>query len=568
MMETEGDGNVSEIKTERERWEEEHIAEFAKERKEVFYSLSGIPMKRVYTPEDLEKKGFDYLKDLGFPGNYPYTRGISATGYRSALWRISQAASRGTPEECNVLWKGQFAAGLNQLQIQYDLPSQYGLDPDARRAQGEVGRIGVSMCSLRDWETAFDSIDLSKISVSQVSSATAAIATACYIALAEKRGHTLSQLRGACQNDILKEYVARGVYIFPPRPSLRLAVDTISYVVQLGMKDYNPIQVMSYQYAERGATPVHEVALGLSAAFTYLRAVALRGISVEAMAPAVQIVPAYYQTGFFEQIAKLRALRRIYARTLKEQFGVCNSSAMAANLFAGFGGHGMHRQQYLNNIARNAIGGLAVALAGSQVISMRPYDEMYGIPTEESITNAIRTSQVIAYETDIADVVDPLAGSYFVEWLTSEVEERILKEIKTIDEMGGMVEALENGHVARMLAEDGYAWEKAFQRKEILRVGVNIFETSEEQKPTRICRGDPKVEQLRINAVNELQKNRDNVAVERALAEIKKSAGEEASASNNMMTSIIEAVKAYATYGEICNALREVWGEFKQPRVL
>ncbi|MFC1981263.1 methylmalonyl-CoA mutase family protein [Chloroflexota bacterium] len=567
-MESRENESISKIRSEREKWEREHEAEFAKERKETFLSLSGIPIKRIYTPEDLQEKEFDYLKDLGFPGDNPYTRGISATGYRSALWRMSQAAALGTPEECNELWKGQFAAGLNQLQIQYDLPTQYGLDPDDPRTEGEVGRVGVSMFSLRDWETAFEGIDFSKISVSQVSSATASIATACYLALAERRGYNLSQLRGACQNDILKEYVARGVYIFPPKPSLRLAIDVISYCVQLGMEYFNPIQVMTYQYVERGATPVHEIALGLAAAFTYLSSVAKRGLNVESIAPSVQIVPAYYHTGFFEQIAKLRALRKIYTRILKEQFRVKNPKAMKVNLFSSFGGREIYRQQYLNNIARNAIGGLAAALAGSQVIALRPYDEMFGIPTDESITNAIRTQQVIAYETDIADVVDPLAGSYFVEWLTSEIEERVLKELKVIEDVGGFVKCIEEGYIAQQLAKDAYEWEKKFQRKEILRVGVNIFTTEEEEeKPARICRGDPKVEQLRIKALNELRKNRDDLAVNRALQAVKKAAATESSPSNNMMVPIIEAVKAYATYGEICDILRGVWGEFTAPKV-
>ncbi len=559
---------LQEIDKNREKWDRQHKAEFEKERKETFYSLSGIPIRRVYTPEDLREKKFDYLRDLGFPGDYPYTRGISSTGYRSELWKISQITSRGTPEETNELFQSQLAAGLNQIQIQYDLPTQFGLDPDHERAEGEVGRIGVSMCSLKDWEIAFEGIDLGKVSLSQVSSATASIATACYLALAEKRGNKFTELYGAVQNDILKEYVARGIYIFPPQQSVRLAVDTITYCVQLGLKHFNPIQVISYQYAERGATPVHEVAFVLAAAFAYLRSAVETGIDVEAIAPSVQILSCFYHTGFFEQIAKLRALRRIYARTLKEQFGVKDPNALKVNLFSAFGGHEVYRQQYLNNITRNAIGGLAAALAGSQVIALRPYDEMFGIPTEESITNAIRTQQILQYETDITDVVDPLAGSYFVEWLTSEIEDRVLKEIRVIDEIGGVVKAIEQGYIARHLANDGYEWEKGFQRKETLRVGVNIFTSEGEEIPDRVYRTDPIVEEQRLKAIKELKKNRDNYAVNKALEEVKRKASVEATLENNMMIPIVEAVRVYATYGEICSALREVWGEFSAPNIV
>lgn len=559
--------SLTQIRKAKEKWEKENSETFAQERKQTFTSEQGLEVKRLYTPLDLAERGFDYLRDLGLPGEYPYTRGISPNMYRGALWSYSQYSGYPTPEQSNELWKRQIAAGENLVYIAYDLPTQLGYDPDNPRVEGEVGRVGVSLTSLRDWEVAFDGIDIEKVLVSQVLNAPGAIGIACHLALAEKRGTDLKKLRGICQNEILKEYISRGNYIFPPAPSVRLVVDCLAYCGR-HVPNYQPIQVSSYHPSERGATPVHEAAFALATAFAYIQSATDRGISVDLVAPGMQFLTAHRHIDFFHEIAKLRAMRRIYARVLRDRFQAKNPQSMMARWYSAINGTSLQREQYLNNIARIALGVLVGALAGCQVIDTRAYDEQFGIPTVEALVTSARCQQVVAHETGVGDTVDPLGGSYFVETLTNEFEEAITKELDTIDKLGGMTKAIEQGYCQRLMAQDAYQWQRAFERGEMLRVGVNCFTSEVEERPARIYRADPKIEEQRIAAVKQMRRGRDDKKVEASLKKVKAMASTEATEENNMLPSILEAVKAYATVGEMCDTLREVWGEYLEPSVL
>ena len=396
-------------------WEKKYRDRFKKERKteEEFVCDSGIPVNRVYTPLDLEKKGFDPANDLGLPGEYPYTRGITPTGYREELWRVTQVSGYPTPEDTNKLWKEMVQAGLRFAYIAFDLPCQLGIDPDNPRAEGEIGRVGVSLVSQRDWEIAFDGIDISKIRVSSNGNAMAIIVIANYLCLARKQGIDWKNLEGACQNDILKEYIARGNYIFPPEPSLRLIGDSLHYCAE-NVPRYQPIEVSSAHYSEFQATPLHEAAFALADAFCYLQTAVDRGIDIDLIAPGIGFIIGNDHYGFFQEIAKARAMRRIYARVLKERFGAKKPESQIISLHVEQGGNSLQRKQYLNNIARSTIATVVGALSNVQNIGLRAYDEQFGIPTQEAIITNIRLQHVVAQETGITDTVDPLAGSYFV----------------------------------------------------------------------------------------------------------------------------------------------------------
>jgi len=559
---------LQDLKSALDEWEATNQQDFAREKNKQFATESGIPIGRVYTPLDLAERGFDYLKDVGFPGAYPFTRSISPVGYRDGVWRSSQYSGRPTPEETNALWKTQIAAGQSQVYIAYDLPSQLGYDPGHAMAEGEVGRVGISMCSLRDWEVAFDGIDIGKTFVSQVNNAVAIAAVACHLALAEKRGVPLSQLPGSCQNDILKEYTSRGNYVFPPAPGMRLAIDTVAYC-GLHVPNYMPMTVSFNHQAQVGAHPVHHIAFALGNAFAYYQYAMDRGLDIDKLAPGIMFLGAIGHHDFFEEIAKYRAMRKIYARVMKDRFHAKKLSSLAAKFLGGACGTDMYREQYLNNIARGAIAALVGALAGIQICDLRAYDEQYGIPTNDAILTALRTQQVVFYESGVADSVDPLGGSYFVESLTLDLERKIEEELERIDRQGGVLPGIENGYFRRLMAEDAMNLYKRFERGDMTRVGVNRFQSEKEnQRPTTVYRSDPKLEGKRVADVKELKLNRDNRKVAKALGAVKDLALAKATADNNMMPVMLEAVKAYATYGEICDVLRDVWGEYREPNFL
>jgi len=550
-----------------EEWEKKHQDEFGKERKSEFISEGETPVKRVYTPLDLAEKGFDYLKDLGLPGDYPFTTGITATMGRSMPMIVSQYAGFGSPEESNKLWKAMVDAGTPSILMAYDLPSQVGLDPDHPKAEGEVGRIGCSLSSQRDWEVAWDGIDLSKLMVNEVYNAPAIFAIANHLILAEKQGIPSSEVRGAIQNDTLKEYYARGNYIFPPDQSMRLVGDTLSYCAQHAPK-YIPLQVCSVHQSEMGANAVHEMAFALADGFAYIQAAVDRGIDVDLIAPGIMMITAFRCVDFFEQIAKHRATRKIWAKVMKERFKAKKPESQGLRFYAPSGGTNFTKEEYLNNIARGAIGALGAVLSGAQFFFMTGYDEQYGIPTREAILNATQTGRVATYETGCSDVVDPLAGSYYVEHLTSELEEKIWHELEEVDRRGGVIKCIEDGYFHRAIIQDGYKWLKRYESGEITRVGANAFKTgAAEDRPMRVFRTNPEEEQKRRASIAELRKKRDNTKVKKALDEIKAVARLEPTAENNLFPPVIEAARCYATVGEVCDALREVWGEYREPPV-
>ncbi|MDO8634757.1 MAG: methylmalonyl-CoA mutase family protein [Dehalococcoidia bacterium] len=557
---------LAEIKAARDAWEKENVKEFSKERKKDFACESEISIKRVYTPLDLAEKGFDYMKDLGLPGDFPYTRGISPTMYRSRLWPTGRVVGYATPEESNKLGRSQVAAGALNLLVQFDLPTQMGYDPDDPMSEGEVGRVGVSLSSLRDWEIAFEGIDLEKINTSPVLNAVGAVGIATHLVLGENNGISLQKVRGSCQNDALKSYIARGDYIFPPGHAFRLIIDTLSFCAK-NAPNYKPLEISGLQMSEAGANPVHEAAICLANVTTYLNAVVERGLDIDAIAPGINVVLSAEHHGFFQEIAKFRATRRIYARLLRDKFGARNPRSITCRLSVGQGGTSGYREQYLNNIARSSIACLSAMLGGAQVCYPTAYDEQFGIPTEEASTYAIRCQQVVANETGVADVVDPLGGSYFIESLTSEFEDRITAELEKVERLGGSLKCIESGYFRRQIAQDAYKWHKAFEAGEVLRVGVNCFRSEEETRPLRIYRADPQNEAKRKEAVEKIRQTRNNGKVQKSLLELKKAAACEPDEEHNLMPYIMDVVRSYATMGEIRAALQEVWGEYKESNV-
>lgn len=549
-------------------WSERNEAKFKTERKE-FITDSGVPIKRVYTPLDLEERGFDYMKHSGLPGEYPYARGNTPVGYRAKLWTATAYGGKGALEESNALWKAQVAAGAQAIFVAYDLPTQLGYDPGHVKATGEVGRVGISMISQKDWEIAWDGIDFKNVGVYQVFNAPAIFGLANHIALAKSRGISESEVQGLQQNDVLKEYMARGNFIFPPGPSIRLTSDVLQYVGN-NLPRYQAVTVCGVHQTERGATKIHELALMMIDGATYLQAAVDRGIDVDRLAPGIMFFPGSDHFAFFEEVAKFRAMRRMWASIVRDRFKAKKPESMQCRIYSAQGGLGLFREQYLNNIGRTALATLAASLGGVETLDTRSYDEQYGIPTTEAQVTSIRIQNVVAYETGVDSVVDPLGGSYYIESLTSEMEERAWKVITEIEKQGGMIRALETGYVQRMIAKDAYEWQKRLESGDINRVGFNLFkssEGSEAEKPVRVYRADPAVEQLRADAVAEMKRKRDNRKVLRSLDELTALARQPESATNNMMPAMLEAVKEYATVGEVCDALRTAWGEFREPAV-
>jgi len=559
---------LDELREAFEAWGKEHENEFKTERKSEFATESGIPIKRIYTPLDLAEKGFDYLKDLAFPGAYPYIRGNTSTLYRSKFWKPTAYTGYASPEDSNRLWKAMAEAGQTMISLAYDLPCQLGLDPDNPKAEGEVCRVGNSLVCVDDWERAFDGLDLRVMGAYQVLNAPAIVGLANHIALAEKWGVHVSEVVGMQQNDVLKEYMARGNYIFSPINSIRLAGDILSYV-GANMPKYTAITVCGYHQAEKGANSVHEVAFSLADAFAYLQAAVDRGVDIDRVAPGLMFLP-WGNHNLFEIVAKLRAQRKIYAKVLRDRFKAKKPESLQCRMDVATSGTALTKEQYLNNIGRLTLANLAAALSGVEMIDSRTYDEGFGIPSIEAGVNAIQLQNLVAYETAIGDTVDPLAGSYFVETLTSEMEERIWHELEGLDKRGGVVRCIETGYVQRVIAEDGYKLQKRLESAEIKKIGVNIFQSAggeEEKTPMRIYRADPALGAKRKAAMAELRKKRDNAKVKKSLDEIRAVAKLEATAENNLVPPALDAVKVNATLGEICDALRDAWGEWREPPI-
>jgi methylmalonyl-CoA mutase N-terminal domain/subunit len=525
------------------------------ERQERFETLSGVEIKPLYTPEDLA--GWDYHSRLGYPGEYPFTRGIQPTMYRGRLWTMRQYAGYADAEESNRRYKFLLEQGQTGLSVAFDLPTQIGYDSDDPMAQAEVGKVGVAIDSLEDMERLFDGIPLDKVSTSMTINATAPILLAMYIAVAKKQGVDPKELSGTVQNDILKEYIARGTYIFPPGPSLRLIVDVFKYCAD-HLPKWNPISISGYHMREAGATAVQEVAFTFANAIAYVSAAANAGLDVDRFAPRLSFF-FVAQSNLFEEVAKFRAARRLWAEIMRERFGARDPRSWVLRFHTQTAGVSLTAQQPLNNVIRTTVQALAAVLGGTQSLHTNAYDEALGLPTEASAQLALRTQQILAYETGVADTIDPLAGSYYVEWLTDQLECCIRDYIRTIDEMGGALAAIESGYIQREIQESAWRFQQQVESGERIIVGVNKFTTAEEIE-VPVQRVD-RVAQLRqVERVRDLRRRRNNRRVEAALARLE----EVARSNENTMPAILECVEAYATIGEICRVLRKVFGEYRE----
>jgi methylmalonyl-CoA mutase N-terminal domain/subunit len=542
----------------KEDWEKNHrgkaIAKFP-ERKEEFKTSSEIEIKPIYTPEDV--KDIDYLEKLGFPGEYPYTRGVQPTMYRGRFWTMRQYAGYGTAEESNKRFKYLLEQGQTGLSVAFDLPTQIGYDSDHPMAEGEVGKVGVAIDSLYDMEILFDGIPLDKVSTSMTINAPAAILLAMYIAVAEKQGVSPDKLNGTIQNDILKEYVARGTYIFPTGPSMRLITNIFEYCSKYVPK-WNTISISGYHMREAGATAVQEVAFTLANAIAYVEAAIKAGLDVDEFAPRISFFFSAHND-LLEEVAKFRAARRMWAKIMKERFGAKDPRSMMMRFHTQTAGSTLTAQQPDNNIIRVTIQALAAVLGGTQSLHTNSRDEALALPTEDSVRIALRTQQIIAYESGVCDTPDPLAGSYYVEYLTDEIEKRAFEYIKKIDELGGAVKAIDLGYMQREIQESAYRYQMEIESGKRIIVGLNKFQM-EEEPPKNLLKVDPQVEIVQREKIKKVKEMRDNARVEKALKALKKAA----EGDDNLMPWILDAVREYATLGEITDVLRSVFGEYQQ----
>jgi len=546
------------LREEYRRWESTTLKkalERAKERQEIFETTSGIELKRLYMPYDLGD--FDYLEELGFPGEYPFTRGVQATMYRGRLWTMRQYSGFATAEETNKRYHYLLKQGQTGLSVAFDLPTQIGYDSDNPLSAGEVGKVGVAIDSLADMEILFDGIPLDKVSTSMTINATAAIILAMYIAVAEKQGVPSEVLRGTIQNDILKEYVARGTYIYPPGPSMRIITDIFAYCKER-LPLWNTISISGYHIREAGSTAVQEVAFTLANGIAYVEAAIGAGLDVDSFARRLSFFFGAHNN-FLEEIAKFRAARRMWARIMRERFGAKKPASWMLRFHTQTAGCTLTAQQPRNNIIRVTLQALAAVLGGTQSLHTNSWDEALALPTEEAVTIALRTQQIIAYESGVAEVVDPLGGSYCVEALTTEIERRAEEYIRRIDEMGGAPKAIEAGFIQREIADAAYQYQKEIEEKRRIIVGLNEF-TVEESPFTEILRISPEVEKYQKEKLERVKKERNTARVKETLKRLR----EAAEGTENLMPHILEAVKAYATLGEIADTLREVFGEHTQ----
>jgi methylmalonyl-CoA mutase N-terminal domain/subunit len=524
------------------------------ERQSSFTTLSGIPVDTVYAPDDLAEH--DYTRDLAFPGEYPFTRGVQPTMYRARLWTMRQYAGYASAQESNRRFKYLLSQGQTGLSVAFDLPTQIGYDADHPLAEGEVGRVGVSICSLADMEMLFDGIPLDKVSTSMTINAPAAVLLAMYIAVAKRQGVAPSALYGTIQNDILKEYIARGTYIYPPQPSMRLITDVFAYCHE-HLERWNTISISGYHIREAGATAVQEVAFTLGDAIAYVEAALRAGLEVDEFAPRLSFFFAAHNN-LFEEVAKFRAARRMWARIVRERFGAQDPRSMWLRFHTQTAGSTLTAQQPDNNIVRVTLQALAAVLGGTQSLHTNSRDEALCLPTAQSVQIALRTQQILAHESGVADTVDPLAGSYYVEHLTDEIERRATAYLSQIDERGGMLAAIERGFVQREIQNSAYEAQKAIESGERVVVGVNQFTAPEEQR-LDMLRVDLEVEQAQQARLARLRVQRDSARVQMTLADLRAGAQGEA----NLMPLILECVEANATLGEICDVMREVFGEYR-----
>ncbi len=524
-----------------------------------FTTISGRPVERLYTPEDTA--GLDYFDDLNDPGVFPYTRGIHPTGYRGKLWTMRQFAGFGTPEETNARYRELLANGGTGLSVAFDLPTLMGRDPDHALSLGEVGKCGVSIASLADMETLFEGISLADITTSMTINSPASMIFAMYLVVAEQQGAGWRQISGTIQNDILKEFIAQKEYIYPPRPSMRLITDVFSFCAR-EVPRWNTISVSGYHIREAGSTALQELAFTLRDGIEYVQYGVDAGLDVDQFVPRISFFFNAH-SDFFEEIAKYRAARRIWARVMKERFHAADERSLKLRFHSQTAGVSLTAQQPYNNVVRTALQALAAVLGGTQSLHTNSLDEALALPTSEAVTIALRTQQVIAHESGVANVVDPLGGSDYVERLTSDMEREALEIFRAIDDLGGMVPAIEQGYPQRAIAESAYVLQQAIERREKIIVGVNDFVAgTEEPVPTLYI--DEAAAERQLAKLEKLRRERDNGRVARALDDLRKvGAG-----TGNTMEPILAAVRAYATVGEMCDALRDVWGEFEEVPVV
>lgn len=558
-MTTQKQDKMNEIIKQQERWEKTTVPNWLKrhpERKKEFRNISEIPIKRLYTPVDT--KNLDYLRDLGFPGEYPFTRGVHATMYRGRLWTMRQFSGFGTAEQTNKRFKYLLKEGETGLSIAFDYPTIMGYDSDHPISKGEVGRCGVAVASLRDFEILFDGIPLDKVTTSMTINGPAAMLLAMYVAIGDKQGVPRTMLGGTTQNDLLKEFFAQKLCIFPPKPSVKLVTDIVEYCTK-NLPRWNPISISGYHIREAGSNAVQELAFTLYDGIAYVEAALERGLKVDDFAPRLSFFFASHND-LFEEIAKFRAARRLWAKIMRDRFHAQKPRSMWMRMHVQTSGCTLTASQPLNNIIRVTIQSLAAILGGTQSLHTNSHDEALCLPTDEAVRIALRIQQIIAHESGVPNTVDPLGGSYYVETLTNQMEEKAMDYIEKIDAIGGVYEAIERGFFQKEIADSAYKYQREIDNHERILVGVNEYFIEESECPIDLLRIDPKVEEEQVARLQKLRRERDNAKVKQVLSKLHDAADKD----ENLMPTIIEAVKAYATLGEICDVLRKVYGEYKE----
>jgi len=548
--------------TAKRRWERDTLEPTLKkapERATAFTTISGQRIDRLYTPDDVAD--VDPVQDIGTPGAFPYTRGIHSSGYEGKLWTMRQFAGFGTPEETNARYQALLKAGSTGLSVAFDLPTLMGRDPDHELALGEVGKCGVSIASLADMETLFEGIHLGDITTSMTINSPAAIIFAMYLVVAEQQGVDWTQLSGTIQNDILKEFIAQKEFIYPPRPSMRLIIDTFAFCAT-DVPKWNTISVSGYHIREAGSTALQELAFTLRDGIEYVQWGVDAGLDVDTFVPRMSFFFNAH-SDFFEEIAKYRAARNLWARVMRDRFGAQSDRSLKLRFHTQTAGVSLTAQQPYNNVVRTALQALSGVLGGTQSLHTNSLDEALALPTEEAATLALRTQQVLAFESGLTSDVDPFGGSYFVEKLTREMEDGAMAYFDQIDRMGGMVEAIEQGFPQREVAESSYRFQQAFERHDKVVVGVNDFVQAHEP-PIRILYIDEGAGERQLAKLQALRASRDTERVQQTLAAMKSAAA----GTENLMPRILDAVRAYATLGEMCDALRDVWGEYEETPII
>jgi methylmalonyl-CoA mutase N-terminal domain/subunit len=551
------------LKSQKQAWENgslKRVLDKNPERKTDFSTASWIPVERLCLPAPVSE--MDYMEKLGFPGEYPFTRGVQPTMYRGRLWTMRQYAGFGTAEESNKRYKYLLEHGQTGLSVAFDLPTQIGYDSDDSMSIGEVGKVGVAIDSLQDMEILFDGIPLDKVSTSMTINAPAPVLLAFYIAAAENKGIPKDRIRGTIQNDILKEYIARGTYIFPPEPSLRLITNIFEYCSK-EIPKWNSISISGYHIREAGSTAIQEVAFTLANGIEYIKAALKAGLDIDQFAGSLSFFFNAHND-LLEEAAKFRAARRIWAKIVKEKFGAKNKKSMMLRFHTQTGGSTLTAQQPDNNVVRVTIQALSAVLGGTQSLHTNSRDEALGLPTEDAVQVALRTQQIIAHESGVANSIDPLAGSYYVESLTDKIEEEVRKYLDKIEKSGGMVQAIENGFIQREIQNAAYRYQQEVEKTERIVVGVNQFKL-EDEPIKEILKVDPRLREVQTEKLQKLKRTRDNQKVENILEELKNAAKDE---KTNLMPFILTAAKSYATLGEICGILRDVFGEYRETVVL